>query len=277
MNGPALIARSISACRIADRYGNEWQYHSRSDRHSKIACWVIAFDLLQRSELLRDHVSSGKVVIGVNHTLRDFQTQRKKDLDLVIAEPGDEPTRNRRTFAAMAEQWGLQLDASERATLESLPPMTEGPVGSVLVALEAKAAMTAHVRALPRLHDELDSSHSTTHGNSERALAVGFVMINASISFISSDMNKFDLSQVSPNVNFHRQPEDAQRVIDKVAEIRRRSGGSGTGFDAIGMMVVDMANDGSPVRVVDEPPVPFTYDAMVRRVAHEYAANFSRI
>ena len=62
-----------------------------------------------------------------------------------------------------------------------------------------------------------------------------------------------------------------------MAEIRRRSGGSGTGFDAIGMMVVDMANDGSPVRVVDEPPVPFTYDAMVRRVAHEYAANFSRI
>ncbi|MDP8907658.1 MAG: hypothetical protein M3N47_00780 [Chloroflexota bacterium] len=278
MGGPDLIARSISACRIADRYGNTWQYHSRSDRHSKIACWVAAFDLMRRCELLRDHVAAGKVVLGVNHTLRDFQTQRKKDLDLVIAQPASgSPSSTARTFIDMAADWGLQLDADESAALAALPPAPVAPVGAVLVALEAKATMTAHVRALPRLHDELDSSHSTTHGNSERALAVGFVMVNAGEEFISTDMNKHDLSTTAPRVNRHRQPSDAKRVIAKIGELRRRAGGASTGFDAVGVMVVEMRNDGSPVVVLDAPDPVFPYEQMIRRVSHEYAAAFARI
>jgi hypothetical protein len=278
VDGPQLIARSIDACRIPDKHGNTWQYHSRSDRHSKIACWVIAFDLMQRSQLLRDHLGSGKVVLGVNHTLRDFQTQRKKDLDLVIAQPsGDAPAKVKRTFAAMATDWGIQLDSAQRSALAALPTAPVAHVGSVLLALEAKATMTAHVRALPRLHDELDSSHQTTHGNSERALAVGFVMVNAGDSFVSPDMNKFDLSKMPANVNRHRQPADAVRVIEKVREIRRRSGKSSVGFDAVGVMVIDMPNDGSPVLVLDRPDPVFSYDQMVQRVAHEYAANFARL
>jgi hypothetical protein len=276
VEGPEIIVRSISAARIPDKYGNVWQYHSRSDRHSKIACWAIAFELMQRCDLLREHLASGKVVLGVNHTLRDFQTQRKKDLDLVIAEPAG-PDRGKRSFVDMAGDFGVVLTPQQQKALKRLPPASEGPIGSVLLAMEAKACMTAHVRALPRLHDELDSSHQTTHGNSERALAVGFVMVNAGETFRSSDMNKFDLSTHPANVNHHRQPSDAIRVIDKVREIRRRSGGSSTGFDAIGVMVVDMANDGSPVRLLDEPNPVFTYAEMVQRAAHEYAAAFARL
>ena len=149
-------------------------------------------------------------------------------------------------------------------------------MGSVL-RLEAKACMTAHVRALPRLHDELDSSHQTTHGNSERALAVGFVMVNAADTFRSPDMNKFDLSKVPPHINPHRQPADAIRVIEKVKEIRRRSGGSASGFDAIGVMVVDLANDGSPMKLLNAPDPVFPYGQMVQRVAHEYAATFAKL
>jgi hypothetical protein len=278
VNGPDIIARSISAARIPDQYGNVWQYHSRSDRHSKIACWVIAFELMQRCELLREHLASGKVVLGVNHTLRDFQTQRKKDLDLVIAEPTSEPTRRRtRSFVEMANGFGVVLSDEQQRILTSLPVGVEAPVGSVLLAMEAKACMTAHVRALPRLHDELDSSHQTTHGNSERALAVGFVMVNASDTFRSPDMNKFDLSTHVANVNHHRQPDDTIRVIEKIREIRRRSGGSATGFDALGVMVVEMANDGSPMRHVDKPDPVFTYSQMVQRAAHEYSAAFARL
>jgi hypothetical protein len=153
----------------------------------------------------------------------------------------------------------------------------EAPVGSVLVALEAKAAMTAHVRALPRLHDELDSSHQTTHGNSERALAVGFVMVNASETFISSDMNKFDLTSNAPHINKHRQPDAALRVIAKVNEIRRRSGRSSVGFDAMGIAVVRLANDGSPMTIASDIDPGFSYEEMLRRMAHEYGANFSRL
>ncbi len=278
MDGPTIMVRSMSAVRIQDKHDNEWQYHPRSDRHSKIACWAIAFDLLQTCELLRDHVAARKVVLGVNHTLRDFQTQRKKDLDLVIAQPSAETADTReRTFSEMASDFGLVLSERQRRALDDLPVATEGSVGSVLVAMEAKACMTAHVKALPRLHDELDSSHQTAHGNSERALAVGFVMVNASETFLSPDMNKFSLDGHKPNVNKHRQPADAIRVIEKVREIRRRSGRSTTGFDALGIMVIDLANDGSLVRLTDEPPSPFPYSEMIRRTAHEYAAAFSKI
>jgi len=278
VDGPEIIARSISACAIPDKYGNTWQYHSRSDRHSKIACWVVAFELMQSCDLLRGHLEHGKVVLGVNHALRDFQTQRNKKLDLVIGEPATSDTSAaRRTFERMGRDVGVVLTVEERAALDRLPAAGEAPVGSVLVALEAKACMTAHVRALPRLHDELDSSHQTTHGNSERALAGGFVMVNASETFISSDLNKFDLSSASPRVSHHRQPSDAMRVIEKVKEIRRRSGTSSTGFDAIGVVVVELRNDGSPMALVSSPEPVFPYSQMVQRLAHEYAAAFSRL
>lgn len=277
MNGPAIICRSMSECAIPDKYGNVWQYHSRSDRHSKIACWVAAYELMLSCDLLRDHLEAGKVVLGVNHSLRDFQTQRNKDLDLVIAQPAGEVSEKGRTFTDLAEHYGVVLTGAQQKALSQLPVAREAEVGSVLTALEAKACMTAHVRALPRLHDELDSSHSTVHGNSERALAAGFVMVNACETFRSPDMNKFDLDAVPANVNHHRQPGDALRVIDKVKEIRRRSGGSASGFDAIGVMVVDMPNDGSAVELVAEPDPIFHYDQMIQRLAHEYAATFSKI
>lgn len=277
MNGPDIIARSISACSIPDRYGNDWQYHSRSDRHSKIACWVIAFELMQECQLLREHVAKQKVVLGVNFSLLDFQTRRRKKLDLVIAKPGGAAPKASRAFEEIGGDIGVVLSKQERAVLEDLPTPSEGEVGSVLVALEAKACMTAHIRALPRLHDELDSSHSTTHGNSERALAVGFVMVNASPTFISSDQNKRDLTKDSPVVNHHNQPRDTLRVIEKISEIRRRSGASGNGFDALGIMVGEMENDGTPMRVVPSPDDRFPYTDMVRRIAHEYSAAFSRL
>jgi hypothetical protein len=233
---------------------------------------------MQRCELLREHVCNEHVVLGVNHTLRDFQTQRKKDLDLVVAQPASaSPGDRSRTFAEMAGDLGVVLTPAQESTLSRLPRAREGPVGSVLLALEAKACMTAHVRALPRLHDELDSSHQTVHGNSERALAVGFVMVNAGATFTSPDMNKFDLAAHAPNVNYHRQPSDAIRVSEKIREIRRRSGASATGFDAVGAMFVDMANDGSAVSLLDQPDPVFPYEQMIQRAAHEYAAAFAKI
>ena len=46
------------------------------------------FEALQHSALLRRHVEAGKVVFGVNQQMRDYRTNRTKNLDLVIATPG---------------------------------------------------------------------------------------------------------------------------------------------------------------------------------------------
>lgn len=140
MNGPAIIARTLSERRPFGPSRQLLQYHSRSDHHSKLCCWAIAFDLLATSSLLRKHVSEGKVCIGVNHTMVDFKTSRRKDLDLVIARPAADvpPSKKFPTLLDVGRSIGVILTEEESAEFAALPVVEKRPVGSVLVALELK-------------------------------------------------------------------------------------------------------------------------------------------
>ncbi len=40
--GPEILARYLSTPGDPDKHGNAWQYHPRSDRHSKVGCWGVA-------------------------------------------------------------------------------------------------------------------------------------------------------------------------------------------------------------------------------------------
>lgn len=282
MHGPDILARFLTQPGPPDKYGNRWQYHSRSDRHSKVGCWGVALDLLTTSSLLRRHVEAGKVILGVNHTMTDFATSRKKDLDLVIARPAGEVDPAARTFAALATHYGIELTDLERGVLDALPPFPVGPVGAVLVALEAKACMTAHVKSLPRLYDELNSSHLCVHGASRQALAIGYIQINNSNDFVSPVVNNYSLEGREPQVTLHRQPADTLRVLQKIAEIPRRSASSEVGFDGVGVTVLRLRNDGSPVEIVEGLPAPprgdsFHYGSMIVRMANEYDTTFANV
>ena len=150
--GLEILVRTLSAPHVTDKHGNAWNYHSRSDHHSKVACWGIVFDLLRASALFRKHVSEGRVGFGINHEMRDFQHDRKKDLDLVICLPASGSATGR-TLSDLGDHYGIDLTAAENKELGGLPALHEMPVGNVLIALEAKACMTAHQRALPRLYE----------------------------------------------------------------------------------------------------------------------------
>lgn len=285
MDGPEILARSMTAARIPDQFGNLWQYHSRSDRHSKIACWAAFFDLLNTSALLRAHVADGKVIFGVNHTMRDFKTRRKKDLDLVIARPGteapDRVTQNR-TLRSLAFHYGVVLTDAQADRLDKLPNARGGSVGSVLVALEAKACMTKFASSRPRLYDELNSSHLTIHGASAQAAAAALVMINVSPEFVSPDRNKANLTGRQPDIMPFKQPAGAASIVEKIAEIPRRSGPREEGFDSIGIVMVNCRNDGSDITVGRNAPAPapsddFHYDQMIRRLGHIYDSWFQHI
>jgi hypothetical protein len=280
-----ILVRTLSTPAPTGPSRTRWQYHSRSDRHSKIACWGVLFDLLQTSELLRSHVVDGKVVFGVNHVMRDFVNNKKKALDLVLCRPGNaenSPKRRPDTLMSLADRWSISLTVDQQAKMNSLPSIPEGPVGAVLVALEAKATMTEHTKAGPRLYDELNSSHQIVHASSSKALSVGFFMVNASKSFISPDRNKGGASP-AVTVTMHRQPAAAAFSINVVEGLPRRSSASGVGYDGMAIVVVDMPNDGrTPVKLVTVPPAPqpgdiFNYDAMLTRIANEYDATFARI
>lgn len=276
MHGPRILARTLTVPMLKGKDAL-WQYHPRSDHHSKVACWGILFDLLQQSKLLRGHVESQRLVFGINHEMRDFRTGRKKDLDLVLARPGSGTMKEPLTFRALVEKWGILLDRDERRILETLPDPIQHPVGPVHLALEAKACMTEHGKARPRLYDELNSSHDAVHGSAEMAIAAGFVMINIAERFISPERNK---SGGPLRVTEHKQPRVTESVIQKVLEIPRRASTSAHGFDALAIVVIDCTNDGvTPVRVVEEPPAPergnpVHYDAMIARVVQLYESRF---
>jgi hypothetical protein len=202
--GPSLLVRFLEIPGKPDKYGTAWQYHSRSDRHSKVGSWGVALDLLATSSLLRRH------------------------------------------------------------------------------AVDAKACMTAHVKSLPRLYDELNSSHLCVHGASRQALAIGYVQVNSATEFVSPVINNRGAQNGVFEVTKHRPPSVTERVLTKIAEIPRRSSSSEVGFDGIGIIVLDLVNDGTPVRLVTDPPAPqpgdsFNYDSMIVRMANEYDTTFASI
>ncbi|MEO5322250.1 hypothetical protein PV773_02900 [Mesorhizobium sp. CC13] len=276
MYGPTILARTLSSTTRRDRYGNHWQYHSRSDHHSKVACWGVVFDLLATTPLLRRHVDAGVVCFGINHEMRDFVHDRKKNLDLVLCTPSGIATDE--TLSSITRGYEIELTQTEQAVLNDLPRLVRAPVGSVIMALEAKACMTAHQRALPRLYDELNSSHLTVHGASEQAIAVGFTMVNVSSRYLSPDLNKKNRA-TDPEWSQHKQPRDAQIAVDKIKQLPRRSKVGDVGYDALSIVVVDMPNDGAPVRLINDPPAPqsgeiYHYDTMIARLSGIYATRF---
>ncbi|WP_119421014.1 hypothetical protein [Desertibaculum subflavum] len=282
MLGLTILTKTLSATTLQDRHGGRWQYHSRSDRHSKIACWGIVFDLLRHCPVLRRQVEVGMVGFGINHEMRDFAHDRKKNLDLVLCTPatGRRAVKSR-TLASMGKEYDLDLTSGERAELAALPELSATPVGSVLLALEAKACMTAHQRALPRLYDELNSSHLTVHGATDQAIAAGFVMVNVASRYLSPDLNKGP-RRGELVWSTHQQPRDAQLAIEKVKQLPRRSKLGDVGYDALAIAVVDCANNGSPVRLVTSSPAPlpgeiYHYASMIDRLSHIYATRFQQL
>lgn len=246
-----------------------WQYHSRGGRHSITACWGVMLDLVANSGLLRQHIEQEKVVFGLDHEMHDYAANRSKNLDLVIARPHDSgwtKKRQPRRFSELPDLAEMVLTDQQRQLLSSLPDPIEGAVGAVHLAVEAKACMTAFTKSYPRLYDELNSSHAVIHGASNRALAVGLAIINTASEFVSPVGKR----------NRHNQPQDALGAIAKVEQLPRRSGDEGVGYDGLGIVTIDLVNDGSPVTLSDQPPVPvnYEYDRMIVRLSNEYDVRF---
>ena len=110
VRGDQIYVRTVTASAISAKNRRTWQYHSRSDAHSKAACWAIVLDLLETCSLLRNHVEIGKVAFGINHEMRDFRMNRKKNLDLVICTPGSIAGKDGVGFGDLVKQYGIVLD-----------------------------------------------------------------------------------------------------------------------------------------------------------------------
>jgi hypothetical protein len=234
--------------------------------------------------VIRRHIADHKIVFGINHPFRDFRTNKLKKLDLVVCRPALEPWQKGRkphTLFGLAQKYGIALTTAEGRELDGLPDFQEGHAGNVLMALEAKACMTEHQKAQPRLYDELNSSHRIVHGENDQAIAAAFVMVNIAERFISSDRN----SGRAPSEfewNTHPQPRFAQITMETMDQPPRRMRPGEDGYDALGVVVVRCLNDGSPVTIHKAAPAPrpsqvYHYAAFIARLRGFYESRFGHL
>lgn len=274
MLGPAILARSMSVATKRGKEAKAWQYHSRSDSHSKVACWTVLFDLLCECDVLRRHAELGRIGFGINHVMVG-PINKTLDLVVTIVPPSREAAR-RSSLTLLAEEYGIPLNEKERRILRELPVVekdAKADVSEVAIALEAKACMTEHLKSMPRLHAEILATGYLARQAAPRCITVSYSMVNAADSFVSPSGRG--------SINHHDQPQDARRVVSMLGTaLPLAKNMKNLGFDAIGTTVVNCRNDGSPVTVLSKSPAPSTsdhhhYERMIRSICAEYRSRFS--
>jgi hypothetical protein len=273
MIGPAILARTMSRATRRGAAELAWQYHSRSDSHSKVACWTLLFDLLLRCDVLRRAAAAKKIGFRINHVVVG---PINKTLDLVVTWDPDRGEAERRTFVGLVEEYGIDLAAPERAALDGLPTLVEDrrdDKAEVAIALEAKACMTEHIKSLPRLHAEILATGYLAKRSVPHCIAVSYSLVNAATQFVTPSG--------SGKLNRHAQPAHARKVVEMLGSaIPSSSKTSEYGYDAVGITVLSCRNDGSPVMVIDDPEIgpgqnhPTDYERMIRSVCSRFRANF---
>ena len=242
-SGPTILARTMSAPTKKGKSKEAWQYHSRSDVHSKVACWTLLFDLLSHCDAARRVAAAGRMGFGINHVMVG---PINKTLDLVITlVPEDRLAAGRATFSDMVMRYHIVLNESEASILNSLPTVIEDrkdDVSEVAVAIEAKACMTEHTKSLPRLHAEILATGYLARLAAPQCITVSYNLVNAAPKFTSPGNQG--------KVNQHAQPADARQVVDMLSRaIPLARQAKNIGYDVIGATVIECANDGSPVLV----------------------------
>jgi hypothetical protein len=257
--GPRIISGSLSRVSLypkKPKLGESpqpWQYHSRSDDHSRIAALGVTLDLLQESAELRAATLDGRIGYQVNPVLTD-RGNRKKTLDLGIGLVDEQrPHPRSRSLGWQMEELGVVLSGQEQKVVAQLPPLREAYAKHYLIVLENKACMTAHGKAAPRLRNELEGAVDAINQEPD-TVAGGLVIVNAAPTFVSPVFR--DNGYVEPilrRATIHNQPEDAASAIDKLEKIPLRTASRPTGYDALGIVVVSAANDGTQCTLIDDP------------------------
>lgn len=271
--GPTILARTMSVATKRGKAAKAWQYHSRSDTHSKAACWTVLFDLLLQCDVVREQAQRGLLGFRINHVMVG---PINKTLDLVVTVvPPGRSQATRATFAGLVSKYGIQLTTAESDLLAGLPSVPEDrrdDVSEVAIALEAKACMTEHLKSLPRLHAEILATGYLARMAAPRCITVSYSLVNDAASFVSPSGEG--------KSNKHSQPEDAQRVVTMLGTaIPLARQVRDIGYDVIGATVIECRNDGSPVVVSTGPAAPKTsdhhhYERMIRSLCSEYRSRF---
>lgn len=254
----------------ADKYGNVYYYHSRSDAHSIALCKMVMEDILEHCPVLRQQATKRQIVYGINYPYA-WANGKEKTLDLAIGSairPGieDQVTLNQEQPILPDEQFPL------------LHQIHRGVMRELYFSCEAKAVMTEHGKSKPRLYDELSSSHEIVHQGSPNAIASGIATVNVAATFVSPLRNK---QAGILEVTSHNQPKAAADMVQHLKRLPIRETAGTVGFDAYCTFAVDLDNQTSPKSWANppapQPGDPDHYETFLRRIVTLYMERFSVI
>ena len=241
LDAPRTFADWLDGHRHQDANGFMYQYHSRSDAHSKELARLIWLDLLTQCPTMRLDHDAGIVRMEVNYRHTWSGTLKSKTIDMAIGTAG-----------------------------------TGGGLREVRISCELKAVMTEHQKSQPRVFDELSSSYQIVHRADPEAIAAGVTVVNIAETFVSPLRQRPGGPLV---VTRHRQPEVTRRMVQHLRGLRLRGAAGEDGFDAYCTLVVDCDNQ-ARARLWTAPPAPQPgqsdhYASFVAQLCALYAERYA--
>jgi hypothetical protein len=261
---PERFVGWLKTYRKKDTQGFIYQYHSRSDAHSKKLAELIWEDIIASCPKVSEDTTRGRLTHRINFKYQWPGSGKTKAIDLAVGPPG------------------------------------HAGLGEVQISCEIKAVMTEHKKSQPRLFDELQSSYRIVNNGSPRAIAAGITFVNIAKTFVSPlrqtagqavEITEHNQPAVTASMVAHLRglplrekfyPEVDRTVRDapttewpaRVAESPQESG-----FDAYCTFVVDCDNQGAAALWTTAPaPQPGDldhYETFLRRICQEYTRRFS--
>lgn len=221
----------------------ELGYHPRSDKHSNSLALAVVHDLIQHCPAMAQRAIRGELVYDLNFTLRAATADW--NVDLVLGPP------------ALGT-----ASSGDTAIHRQLPSVVQ-------VAIEIKAVMTEHHKAVKNRKRDLEAHHEHVHNYSQQAIAGGVLIVNAAPVF---------KSPLRPGATTHKNPSKlVQHCLAELRSVSSRGGPTGYGLEAKCAIVVDLDNiDCTTTKYVQSLPVgdPLHYDSFVRMICDHYTRRF---
>jgi hypothetical protein len=222
-------------------------YHSRSNKHSNALAEAIVNDLFNYCPIIKKKATLGEIVYDVNFDI--FGGNDKWNVDLVLGRPPP----------------GI-IDNNKDYIIKTAP-------ASVEIAIELKAVMTEHHKAIKNRKRDLEAHHAHVHRYKQSTIAGGVFILNCSETF---------QSPLRENVTVHRKPLDLiNHCMNEMRSIESSGGMLGKpGLDARAVVCVNCDN----VKLVDtcyltSKPAPQTgdplhYDSFIQTICNLYMDRF---
>ena len=222
-------------------------YHPRSAKHSNsLSCCVVG-DLLSRCPVIRSQAAAGDLVFSFNFDLLTGTAAWNVDLVLGTPSPAD------RQAVSDGE-------------------MRQAPTSTVRIAIEHKAVMTEHRKAVKNRKRDFEAHHEHVHRYSSSAIAGGILIVNGSSTF---------KSPLREGTTKHRDPKAlVEHCIDQMRAVSQRPD-TGYGLEAKAVVAVDLDNvNRERTSLFTSPPAPqigdpLHYDAFIERLCTLYVDRFS--